>query len=336
MKFVDEAEITVRSGKGGNGLVSFRREKYVPRGGPDGGDGGHGGNVVFLADTSLKTLLDFRYRRLHKADNGAPGGSNRKTGKSGKDLVLRVPVGTIIYDKEGEVLADLDQPGESAIVARGGKRGAGNHRFALPWRQAPDFATQGKPGEELDVRLELKLIADIGIVGLPNAGKSTLINRISRARAKVADYPFTTLVPNLGVVELEHGRTFVVADMPGLIEGAAEGTGLGLQFLRHCERARALVHLVDVSPTLDPVEALTTIDRELDSHGDRLKDKPRLIVANKVDMPGSEEGRQALAEHASSLGIPFLAVSALTGDSIPELVWRLADLAQTDNSDPIT
>ncbi|MBL6975278.1 MAG: GTPase ObgE [Deltaproteobacteria bacterium] len=336
MKFVDEADITVRSGKGGNGLVSFRREKYVPRGGPDGGDGGHGGNVVFLAESNLKTLLDFKYRRLYKAANGAPGGSNRKTGKSGKDLVLRVPVGTVIHDRNGEILADLDQPGQSAIVARGGKRGAGNHRFALPWRQAPDFATQGKPGEELEVRLELKLIADIGIVGLPNAGKSTLINRISRAKAKVADYPFTTLVPNLGVVEVDHGRSFVVADMPGLIQGAADGTGLGLQFLRHCERARALVHLVDVSTELSPVEALDTIAGELAAHGDQLQGKPRVIVASKIDVPGFEDGRNALEKHAASLGVPFMAVSALTGEGIPDLVWRLADLALTDNSHPIT
>ncbi|NOZ00413.1 MAG: GTPase ObgE [Deltaproteobacteria bacterium] len=332
MKFVDEAVITVRSGNGGNGIVSFRREKYVPRGGPDGGDGGDGGDVVFRADPGLKTLLDYRYRRSYKAKNGAPGGSNRKTGRGAKALVLRVPVGTVVHDMNGGVIADLLEPGMEAVIARGGKRGAGNARFTQPWRQAPEFATKGKEGEEVEVRLELKLVADIGLVGLPNAGKSTLINRISRCRAKVADYPFTTLAPNLGVVEVGPGRTFVVGDMPGLIEGAADGTGLGLRFLRHCERARALVHIVDVSVEADPVSALATVDKELAAHGGELATRTRVIVANKTDMPDCDDACRALEKEALVRGADFCSISALTGEGVHELVGKMARLALTDNS----
>jgi GTP-binding protein len=327
MRFVDEVAIRVRSGAGGRGMVCFHREKYVARGGPDGGDGGRGGDVVFVADTGLKTLLDFRYRRRYEAGNGAPGGRNRKTGRSGEDLRLRVPVGTVVSLADGEVLADLTVAGQQLVAAKGGKAGLGNSHFALPWRQAPDFSIPPGESEERELRLELKLLADIGIVGLPNAGKSTLINRISEARARVADYPFTTLVPNLGVVSAGPGRSFVVADMPGLIEGAAEGVGLGIQFLRHCERTRALVHLVDASAPGDPVRSLEVVERELAAHGAGLADKPVLIAANKVDMPGAEDAVEALREAARARGAPFHALSALDGRGVPELVFAMAALA---------
>lgn len=334
MRFVDEAVVTIRSGKGGNGMVSFRREKYVPRGGPDGGDGGRGGDVIVQADPGLKTLIDFRYRRKYQADNGANGGSSRKTGKRGKDLVVRVPVGTLIHSLEGQVIADLEEPGRKMVLARGGKPGAGNARFALPWRQAPDFATSGKAGEELEIRLELKLLADIGLVGLPNAGKSTLINRVSSSKAKVADYPFTTLVPNLGVVKVGPERSFVVADMPGLVEGAANGTGLGLQFLRHCERTRALIHLIDVGEE-KPLKDLGTVEEELVAHGAGLEDKTRVIVANKTDIPGTGSAVEELKAEARRRGAEFTTISALTGEGVPELVRIMARLALTDNSEPI-
>jgi GTP-binding protein len=329
MRFVDEVVITVRSGKGGNGLVSFHREKYVPHGGPDGGDGGRGGDVIFVAEQGLKTLLDFHYHRKHAAENGADGGNNNKTGRGGKDVVLKVPVGTVIFPAEGgEPLADLAEAGRQVVVARGGKAGHGNQNFCLPWRQAPDFATPGGPAVELELRLELKLLADIGIIGLPNAGKSTLINRISAAKAKVADYPFTTLVPNLGVVSLGPDRTFVVADLPGLIEGAAAGAGLGIQFLRHCERTRALVHMVDASGP-DPVGALQTVERELAAHGGGLADRPVVIVANKIDMPDTEAAVEALRAEAAARRAPFFTLSGLTGLGLKPLVQRMADLAKT-------
>jgi len=328
MKFVDEAIITVRSGRGGDGLVSFRREKYVPHGGPDGGDGGRGGDVILVADPGLKTLLDFHYRRHHKAGSGDPGGRNNRTGKGGDDVTLKVPVGTVVTDTAtGEVLADFVEAGQAVVMCKGGGHGRGNARFALPWRQVPDFATPGRDGRERVIRLELKLLADIGLVGLPNAGKSTLINRISAAKAKVADYPFTTIVPNLGVVQAGGpDRTFVVADLPGLIEGAAQGAGLGLQFLRHVERTRALVHLVDASSP-DPAEALAVVERELAGYGTGLASKPVVVVASKADLPGSEAGIDALRAAATERRAPFLAISALTGLGVRELVGRMATLA---------
>jgi len=338
MKFVDEAVITVRSGRGGDGLVSFRREKFVPRGGPDGGDGGRGGDVVLVADGGLKTLLDYHYRRIHKAGNGERGGRANRTGKSGRDVLLRVPPGTVVVDHAtGEVIADLTEPGQQVVVARGGAPGQGNARFALPWRQAPDFATPGKPGEEKQIRLELKLLADIGLVGLPNAGKSTLINRISAAKAKVADYPFTTLVPNLGVVSAgSPDATFVVADLPGLIEGAAQGAGLGQKFLRHIERTMAIAHLVDAAQE-DPVRALETVERELLSYGAGLERKPTLVVATKLDLPGAEQGARLIEAAARERGAPFFAISALTGLGIKDLVWQMAALAipSRRNSNPL-
>jgi len=327
MRFVDEAEITVRSGNGGDGIVSFRREKFVPRGGPDGGDGGRGGHLIVQADAGLRTLLDYRYRRSYRAQDGARGGPNRRTGRSGTDTVLRVPVGTTIFRADGEVLADLVEPGQQVIVCRGGRGGHGNARFARPWRQAPDFATPGEPGEEARIRLELRLLADVGIVGLPNAGKSSLINRISAARARVADYPFTTLVPNLGVVKVAPGVSFVVADMPGLVAGASQGVGLGARFLRHCERASALVYLVDASAPGDPVSALATVEKELRAHSTELADRPGLIAANKCDLPGTEAAVSRLREEAQRRGRAFFAISALTGLGIPALVEAMARLA---------
>jgi len=324
MRFVDEALVNVRSGRGGNGLVSFRREKFVPRGGPDGGDGGRGGDVVVRADPGLKTLLDFRYRRKYAAGDGASGGKNRRTGRSGADLVLRVPVGTLVMTEAGEALADLDAPDAELMVARGGRPGAGNARLALPWRQAPDFARKGGEAETVDLRFELKLLADVGLVGLPNAGKSTLINRVSKARARVADYPFTTLVPNLGMVSLGLNASFVVADLPGLIAGAAGGAGLGLQFLRHCERTKVLVHLVDVASGADPVQSFRTVERELAAHGAGLEGKPLIVVANKVDMPGTEAACEALRGLAARRGLPFHAISALTGAGVADIVREMA------------
>lgn len=327
MRFVDEATITVRSGRGGDGVVTFRREKYVPRGGPDGGDGGRGGHVIVRADPSLRSLLDFRYRRSYRAEDGGRGGPNRRTGRNGRDQVLRVPAGTQVFREDGEALADLVEAGQEVVVCRGGRGGRGNARFATPWRQAPDFATPGGEGEQAVIRLELRLLADIGIVGWPNAGKSSLINRISAAKARVADYPFTTLVPNLGVVEVAPGVTFVVADMPGLVAGASRGVGLGARFLRHCERARALVYLVDAGGECDPVEALRTVEGELRAHSEELASRPSIIAANKCDLPGSDAAMAAVREEAERLGRPFFAVSALTGAGIPDLVRAMARLA---------
>lgn len=327
MRFVDEACIFVQAGKGGDGIVSFRRERFLPRGGPDGGDGGRGGNVVLKADERLHSLLDYRYRRFYKAEDGGRGGPNRKKGKAGRDVILRVPVGTVVYRENGELIADLSRPGEEVIVCRGGKGGLGNARFATPSRQAPDFATCGSDGEKALIRLELKLLADIGIVGLPNAGKSSLINRISAAKAKVADYPFSTLIPNLGVVEISPGVTFVVADMPGLIEGASKGLGLGTQFLRHCERARGLVYLVDCSPGMDPVYALDVVEKELKAYSEELWSRPGIVVANKCDVPGALQNAENLRQEAERRSRPFFAISALTGQGVEELVKAMGRLA---------
>lgn len=328
MRFVDEATITVRAGKGGDGIVSFCREKYVHRGGPDGGDGGCGGHVIVRADSSLQTLLDYRYRKSYRAEDGGRGGPNRRTGRNGRDQILRVPVGTLVLSDEGEVLADLCAAGQEVVVCRGEHGGRGNARFAKPWRQAPDCSTPGGEGEQAVIRLELRLLADVGIVGLPNAGKSSLINRISAARARVADYPLTTLVPNVGVVEVAPGVTFVVAGMPGLVAGASRGVGLGMRFLCHCERARAFVYLVDVSGAGgDQVVALRTVGGELRAHGQDLASRPALVAANKCDLFGSGEETQALRREAERLGRPFYAISARTGDGVPDLVRAMARLA---------
>lgn len=326
MRFIDEVWIHVCAGRGGDGIVSFRREKFVPRGGPDGGDGGRGGHVIVRADPSIHTLLDYRYKRRYKAEDGARGGAGRKTGRNGRDVILRVPPGTVVRTLDGEVIADLVNPGDEVIVARGGKGGRGNAHFATPWRQAPDFATKGEPGEARDLHLELRLIADVGIVGMPNAGKSSLINRISAAKAKVADYPFTTLVPNLGVVSVGPDVSFVVADMPGLIAGASEGLGLGTRFLKHCERVKVLLYLVDCSPGNDPVKALNTVMAEISAHSKEMASRPSIVAANKIDVPGSEEGVEALRCEATRLSLPFFAISALTGEGVEDLVKALGEV----------
>jgi len=318
--FVDEALIWVKAGDGGRGCVSFRREKYVPRGGPDGGDGGKGGDVILEADPNLKTLLDYRYKREYKAQNGEPGKGKNQHGKDGKPLILKVPVGTIVKDAQtDEVIADLSKPFERLVVARGGKGGRGNARFATPIRQAPHFAEPGQPGEERWLKLELKLLADVGLIGFPNTGKSTLLRKISRARPEVAPYPFTTLRPYLGVVRFED-KEFIVADIPGLIEGAHKGIGLGNQFLKHIERTRLLVHLIDISNGEEALELYEKIRNELKLYKEDLLEKPELVVLNKIDLPQVREKVEEVKEAFQNRGLPFFAISALTGEGIGELL----------------
>ncbi len=317
--FVDEARIHVGAGDGGAGCMSFRREKHVPKGGPDGGDGGHGGNVVIQADRSLSTLLDFHHKRHFKATRGTHGKGSRMDGANGEDLVLKVPLGTLVRDDETEVLvADLTNEGDRVVIARGGNGGRGNTHFVTPTRRAPAFAELGEPGEEHWVTLELKLLADAALVGFPSVGKSSLIARMSAARPKIADYPFTTLVPNLGVVQSgEH--SFVVADVPGLIEGASEGLGLGHAFLRHIERTALIIHVVDLSggyDERDPVEGIGVIDGELAAHAESLASRPRILVGNKVDAEGAREASARVAEYADQRELPYFAVSAATGEGM--------------------
>ncbi|HTC40707.1 MAG TPA: GTPase ObgE [Candidatus Acidoferrales bacterium] len=335
--FVDEAKIAVKAGDGGNGCVAFRREKYVPRGGPSGGDGGRGGSVYLEANPNDNTLLRYRYNREFKADRGRHGEGSNCTGVSGEDMILKVPVGTLVYNSNGsELLADLKKPGQRVLVAQGGKGGRGNQHFAKPWHQAPREKEEGEPGEERHLRLELKLLADVGLVGFPNAGKSTLISVISAARPKIANYPFTTLEPNLGVVNAdggtgghgtELGRTFVVADLPGLIEGASEGAGLGIRFLRHVERTRLLVHLIDTSDTaeMDPIKAFEIIEGELAAFSEALTNKPRIVVATKLDATTDPAKLDELREFCKERGLEFHAISAPTGEGVQDLVRGMAD-----------
>ena len=330
MVFVDRVKVYVKGGDGGRGCVSFRREKYVPRGGPDGGDGGHGGDVILEVDPHLSTLLDFKYRPVNKAKRGGHGRGKRQRGRDAPPLVLKVPPGTVVKDAEtGEVLADLVQPGQHLVVARGGRGGRGNVHFVRPWKQAPRDAEEGRPGEERWIVLELKLIADVGLVGLPNAGKSTFLSRVSAARPRVADYPFTTLVPHLGVVSLPGFRSFVMADIPGIIEKAHQGAGLGLEFLRHIERTRVLLHLVDLSGwTDDPWEAFQTVSEELEAYGAGLEGKPRIVVGTKLDLVKDRDAVTSFGERVEALGFDFCAVSAVTGEGIGpmlEMTWRLLD-----------
>ena len=318
MKFVDEATISVEAGKGGNGCLSFRREKYVPKGGPDGGDGGDGGSVFLEADASLNTLIDYRYQRKFKAETGESGSGRNCSGKKGEDLVLPVPVGTTVVDVDThEVLGDLTVAGQQLRVAQGGFHGLGNTRYKSSINRAPRQTTNGTPGEIRNLRLELKVLADVGLLGLPNAGKSTLIRAVSAARPKVADYPFTTLVPNLGVVSVQAHRSFVVADIPGLIEGASEGAGLGIRFLKHLVRTRLLLHLVDVAPFdgSDPVENVQTIARELERFSPALALRERWLVLNKVDLLPEDQQEARCQELVSSLNWqgPVFQVSALSG-----------------------
>lgn len=325
MRFVDEVRISVRGGRGGRGCVAFLRERFKPRGGPAGGDGGDGGSVILRADEGLSTLLDFRYRPLLRAKNGEHGRGKGQHGRKGEDLVARVPVGTIVRDAEtGEILADLVRHGQSVVVARGGKGGRGNVHFATPTRQAPRYAQPGLPGESRELLLELQLLADVGLLGYPNVGKSSLVRAISAARPRVADYPFTTLVPQLGVVRF--GDTdFVVADIPGLVEGAHRGTGLGSRFLRHLSRTALLLHVLDASPSSgrDPVRDYEVIRDELGAFDPALAERPEIVAVNKMDLPESRARFSPLAEYFGRRKIPVYPVSALTGEGLRELLRAL-------------
>ncbi len=328
MKFIDEVHIHVKGGNGGNGAVAFRREKYIEKGGPSGGDGGNGGSVIFVADEGLTTLLDFRYQQQYSGRNGQHGMGSDCNGRNADDLVLRVPVGTIVTDEQtGEVLIDISKHGEKFIAAQGGRGGLGNINFANSTRQTPRFAEDGTLGQERSLVLELKLLADVGLLGFPNAGKSTFISRISRARPKIADYPFTTLTPNLGVVQYKDRQSFVMADIPGLIEGASDGVGLGLQFLRHVERCRVLIHLIDVSAALeerDPLNDLLVLNRELQHYSTELAQKPQLIVANKLDLPHAQEALPAFVEKVNALGFQVQKLSGATGDGATHVLDAVA------------
>jgi GTP-binding protein len=328
LTFIDEARIFVKAGDGGNGCLAFRREKYVPRGGPSGGDGGRGGDVYIAAIAHANTLLRFRFNPEHNAQRGRHGEGSNCTGQDGESIVLEVPVGTVVYDEDtGEKLHDFTVAGERFLVARGGRGGKGNARFATSTHQAPTEHQPGRPGQERRLRLELKLLADAGLVGFPNAGKSTLISRISAARPKIADYPFTTLEPGLGVVKMDDFRSFVVADIPGLIEGAHLGHGLGIQFLRHIERTKLLVHLVDVSEATgrDPVDDFETVLRELASFSEDLANKPMLVVASKIDAAQDPERVASLKHLAENRGLPYFEISSVTGLGLEALKHAIAE-----------
>jgi GTP-binding protein len=327
--FVDEATIWVKSGNGGNGCLSFHREMYVPKGGPDGGDGGRGGHILLQVDPQLSTLVDLRYRSKYRAQKGFPGQGNNRHGKNGEDVVIRVPPGTLVKDEEsGELLADLAQPDDRYLAAQGGRGGRGNTRFKSPTNQAPRQVEAGKPGEERHLRLELKLLADIGIIGFPNVGKSTLISRISAARPKIANYPFTTLTPNLGVVRVSDYHSFVVVDIPGLIEGASHGTGLGFQFLRHIERTRYFVHVIDISSATmrDPVDDFNMLNAELAQYDSELCQRSQIVVANKIDIVQEEEPLQALQAFCLDRQIPCFPISAVTGEGVQEVITCMTNL----------
>lgn len=325
MQFIDQALVSVKAGNGGNGVISFRREKFVPKGGPDGGNGGNGGHVLIRADKQLNTLLDFRYKRHYHAENGEHGRGKNQTGKTGLDTVLKVPCGTIVRDgQSGDVLADLVAPGDEVMVARGGRGGKGNAEFATSTNQAPRIAEPGTPGEERELQFELKLLADVGLVGFPNAGKSTLISVISAAKPKIADYPFTTLTPNLGIVRYAQGKSFTVADIPGLIEGAHEGKGLGTQFLRHIERTRVLVFLIEAISE-DPKADFAVLLKELSGHNPALSKKPRIVVLTKMDL-FDESQRRSMKKISFGKGVPVFRISAVAGEGIGDLLdamWKL-------------
>jgi GTP-binding protein len=327
--FVDSARILVRGGDGGNGCLSFRREKFVPRGGPDGGDGGDGGSVILVAEADLSTLVPFRYRRQFTGERGQHGMGSNCHGRNGEDVIVAVPPGTVVLDEAGALLADLTAPGDRFVAARGGRGGRGNARFATSTNQAPRRHDPGEEGEERRLTLELKLLADVGLVGFPNAGKSTLLSRLSAARPKVADYPFTTLTPHLGVVEVDADMSFVMADIPGLIEGAAQGAGLGTRFLRHIERTRLLLHLVDLSPMAEgtPEDRFDVIVRELEAAAGDLAGRPQIVLGTKLDtLSGDLEPLERLARYVSAKGLSCLGVSAATGEGIPRLVREVGSL----------
>jgi len=323
MRFIDEAQITVKAGDGGRGCVSFRREKYVPKGGPDGGNAGAGGDIIFVADVRLSSLLDFRYRRIYEAERGEHGMGSLCSGRDGEDLKIRVPVGTLIKDLDsGEALADLVADGQIYLCCKAGRGGKGNAHFKTATHQTPRFAQPGEPGEFKSLKLELKLLADVGIIGFPNAGKSTLISRISAARPKIADYPFTTLVPNLGVVKYGEFGGYVVADIPGLIEGAHTGKGLGVKFLKHIERTSIFIHLLDLSPMTerDPKKDFKAVNAEMKAFNPELAQRPQVVVLNKVDITESRKAAGSLLKFFTRSGIKVLPISAVTGEGIPELI----------------
>ena len=330
--FTDYAKIYVTAGKGGNGAVSFRREKYIAAGGPDGGDGGKGGDVYFEVDPDSNTLVDFRYKKKFKAENGNNGEGSHKYGKSGADLYIKVPIGTMIKDATtGEVLADLSESGQKELVLHGGRGGKGNSHFATSTRQAPRFSQAGEEGEEKELILELKLLADVGLIGFPSVGKSTILSVVTAATPKIADYHFTTLEPNLGVVKSEYGDSFVIADIPGLIEGASEGTGLGIQFLRHIERTRLLLHVIDVSGSegRNPVEDFYIINRELEKYSKKLAKRKQIIVANKIDSMQDETLYKDLEKLAKEKNMEIFKISAATGEGIKELMQAVSKILKT-------
>jgi GTPase len=327
--FVDQVTISVHAGKGGDGCSSFRREKFIPLGGPDGGDGGKGGDVVLETDSNLSTLIDLRYQRLYQAENGRAGRGKDQTGRSGKTLVIKLPVGTLVKDGDtGDLLIDLKEPGQKFVVTKGGRGGHGNTRFKSSSNRAPRQFQTGDAGGKRNLFLELKLLADVAIIGFPNAGKSTLISRISNARPKIANYPFTTLVPQLGVVRVDDYQSFVAADIPGLIEGAHTGKGLGIRFLKHIERSRLLLHLLDFSEmnTRDPVSDYQAIQNELKSFSPELFLKPQILVATKVDDPDAEKKFEAFKERMIALNPVFLAISSVTGQGLPDLLGKIKEM----------
>ncbi|GEK88123.1 GTP-binding protein [Alkalibacterium putridalgicola] len=338
--FLDQVKVNVKAGNGGDGMVAFRREKYVPDGGPAGGDGGEGGDVIFIVDEGLRTLMDFRYNRHFKAEHGENGMSKGMHGRGAKDLFVKVPPGTIVKDAvTGTMYADLTEHDQKAVIAKGGRGGRGNIRFASPRNPAPEIAENGEPGEEKEIELELKVLADVGLIGFPSVGKSTLLSVVSAARPKIGAYHFTTLVPNLGMVKTEDGRSFVLADMPGLIEGASQGVGLGIEFLRHIERTRVLLHVIDMSGVegRDPVEDYYTINQELEEYDLKLRERPQLVIANKMDMPDSQENlanfRKALEKDDQDVEI--FEVSALTQTGLNTVMSRTAELLETTPEFPM-
>lgn len=335
--FVDQVKIYVKGGDGGNGIVAFRREKYVPNGGPAGGDGGRGANVIFEVEEGLRTLMDFRYKRHFKAPRGEHGMSKNQHGRGAQDMIVKVPPGTVITDAETqEVIADLTEHGQRAVIAKGGRGGRGNSRFATPANPAPELSENGEPGQERDVILELKLLADVGLVGFPSVGKSTLLSVVSAARPKIAEYHFTTIVPNLGMVETEDGRSFVMADLPGLIEGAHSGVGLGHQFLRHIERTRVIVHVIDMAAVegRNPYEDYLIINKELEEYNLRLTERPQIIVANKMDMPEAAENLAAFKERLTD-DHPVFPISAFTREGLRDLLFSIADTIEKTPEFPL-
>ena len=330
--FTDYAKITIKSGNGGDGAVTFRREKYVAAGGPDGGDGGRGGSIYFRVDPNANTLVDFRYTKKFKAENGENGSGGHKYGKSGQDLYINVPIGTIIKDAEtGKIVADLSHEGQEELVLKGGRGGKGNSHFATATRQVPRFAQAGEDGEEKEIILQLKLLADVGLLGFPNVGKSTFLSIVTDAKPKIANYHFTTIEPNLGVVKTEHGDSFVIADIPGIIEGASEGIGLGIQFLRHVERTRLLLHVIDVSGVegRNPVQDFYTINEELKNYSEKLSKRKQIIVANKIDIMQDETGYKELEALAKKEGLEIYKISGATGEGITKLLDRVVEVLKT-------